>query len=209
MQSDCQFEQQASSGLSSATSSLENLTLLEGARCSTDLSKVTDNQIQDILSSQCDSEFTFRLLRRDDYGRGIMNVLGQLTIVGDVTQEAFEKQFEWMFPLHKDTYHIVVIVDNKLDKIIGSGSLIMERKFLRSTGNCGHIEDVAVDSTYRGKKLGIRLIATLRDIASRALGSYKVTLDCAEHNVKFYEANGFKIKGTQMAWYREGEKQKL
>jgi hypothetical protein len=40
-----------------------------------------------------------------------------------------------MFPKHKDTYHIVVIVDRKLDKLVGTGSLIMERKFLRSTGN--------------------------------------------------------------------------
>lgn len=71
-----------------------------------------------------------------------------------------------MFPAHRDTYFIVVIIDTAKDKVVGSGSLIMERKFLRSTGNCGHIEDVAVDSSYRGKKLGIRLIACLRDIAS-------------------------------------------
>ncbi len=69
-----------------------------------------------------------------------MSVLGQLTIVGDVSQESFEKQFDWMFPQHSDTYIIVVIIDKRLDKVIGSGSLIMERKFLRSTGNVSHPE---------------------------------------------------------------------
>ena len=39
-----------------------------------------------------------------------------------------------MFPSHADTYFIVVIVDRALDKVIGSASLILERKFLRGTG---------------------------------------------------------------------------
>jgi glucosamine-phosphate N-acetyltransferase len=76
-------------------------------------------------------------LQREDFGRGIINVLSQLTIVGDVSQASFEKQFDWMFPSHIDTYFIVVIIDKQLDKVIGSGTLILERKFLRSTGNVG------------------------------------------------------------------------
>lgn len=63
-----------------------------------------------------------------------MNVLSQLTVVGNVTKEQFETQFDQMFPSLADVYYIVVIVDKNLDKIVGSATLIIERKFVRSTG---------------------------------------------------------------------------
>lgn len=63
-----------------------------------------------------------------------MDVLSQLTVVGNVTKEQFETQFDQMFPSLADVYYIVVIVDKNLDKIVGSATLIIERKFVRSTG---------------------------------------------------------------------------
>jgi glucosamine-phosphate N-acetyltransferase len=92
------------------------------------------NSIDDILDKQSDSEFQFRPLLRDDYDRGILDVLGQLTVVGDVTKVSFEERFDWLFPKHNDTYFIIVIVDRAKDKVVGSATLILERKFLRSTG---------------------------------------------------------------------------
>lgn len=64
------------------------------------------------------------------------------------------------------------------------------------------MEDVAVDSSYRGKRLGLRLIQTIKDLAILH-GCYKITLDCSEKNAPFYEQNGFKKKERQMTWYRE------
>jgi len=32
-----------------------------------------------------------------------------------------------------------------LNKIVGAGSVIMEQKFVRNGGVCGHIEDIVVD----------------------------------------------------------------
>lgn len=93
---------------------------------------------------------------------------------------------------------------------------------------CGHIEDVVVDSTYRGKNFGLkcvglctflfsplcRLIEQLKHI-SFAKGCYKVILDCSqkvlralvlacsdEQNVPFYEKTGFKVKEVQMVLYK-------
>lgn len=90
--------------------------------------------MQEILKSQSDEEFTFRLVQRDDFDRGILSVLSQLTVVGEVTRADFESRYDWMFPRHADTYFIVVIVDKKLDKVVGSASLMMERKFVRNAG---------------------------------------------------------------------------
>jgi glucosamine-phosphate N-acetyltransferase len=57
-----------------------------------------------------------------------------LTIVGDVKQEDFEKRFDLLHPRMKDIYKIVVIVDTQKDKIIGSGTIFMEYKFIRHCG---------------------------------------------------------------------------
>ena len=110
-----------------------------------DVSVTFSRMEQEILLSQTDDDFVFRYLQREDYGRGIMNVLGQLTVVGDVSQKDFEKQFDWMFPSHADTYFVVVIVDRNKDMVIGSATLIIEKKFLRS---CGTVSTCACVNYY-------------------------------------------------------------
>ena len=67
-----------------------------------------------------------------------------------------------MFPRLADIYKIMVIEDRAKGKIIGAGSLVVEKKFIRSLGICGHIEDIVVDKSYRGKNLGKRVIETLK-----------------------------------------------
>ena len=63
-----------------------------------------------------------------------MEVLAQLSIVGKVTQQDFEAQYDWMFPSRSDTYFIIVIVDKNKDKVVGTATIFLERKFMRSTG---------------------------------------------------------------------------
>ena len=81
----------------------------------------------------------------------------------------------------KSTYYILVIVDKQLDEIVATGSLILERKFLRSAGTCGHIEDIAVSKKVQGKRLGYYIVTALTDLGEK-VGCYKVILDCSEEN---------------------------
>jgi glucosamine-phosphate N-acetyltransferase len=39
-------------------------------------------------------------------------------------------------------------------RIIATGTLLLERKFARGCGLCGHIEDIVVDAGQRGKGMG-------------------------------------------------------
>ena len=64
--------------------------------------------------------------------------------------------------------------------------MILEKKFIRSLGLAGHIEDIVVREGYRGKNLGLRLIELLKKIA-QVNKCYKVILDCSEKNVAFYK----------------------
>lgn len=84
--------------------------------------------------------------------------------------------------------------------MLACGTLVLERKLIRNCGVCGHVEDVVVDSSARGRGVGKLLLAALTDLA-RQRGCYKVILDCSEDNVEFYTKCGFKRKEVQMALY--------
>jgi hypothetical protein len=51
-----------------------------------------------------------------------------------VTKASFEERYDWIFPRNSDSYFIIAIEDKAKGKVVGSATLILERKFLRSTG---------------------------------------------------------------------------
>lgn len=71
-----------------------------------------------------------------------------------------------------DEYYLLCITDSN-NAIVGTGALIVERKFIHQLGLVGHIEDIAVAKDQQGKKLGLRIIQALDFVAER-VGCYKV-----------------------------------
>jgi GNAT superfamily N-acetyltransferase len=71
-----------------------------------------------------------------------------------------------------DEYFLLCITD-AADKIVGTGALLVERKFIHQLGLVGHIEDIAVAKDQQGKKLGLRIIQAL-DFVAEKVGCYKV-----------------------------------
>lgn len=112
-------------------------------------------------------------------------------------------------------YFPIVVVSKANDQVVGTGTVFMEKKFLRGLSTVGHIEDIAVDKSQQGKKLGFRIIQTLTAI-SEGLGAYKTILNCSDHNTRksirskaegpfveslctaFYEKCGFSKKENEM-----------
>ena len=95
------------------------------------MNSITSNE-QTLLSSSSDDNVTFRLLERTDYALGFPAVLSGLTKGCDYDEATFLKQFDLMFP--STDYKIIVLVSKKTGKIVGSGSLIVEKKFIRNAG---------------------------------------------------------------------------
>jgi len=125
-----------------------------------------------------------------DYSRGFLNLLKELTEVGDITQEQFEDQFASMRS-SPGMYYCTVIVDQNKNEIVGAATLLMERKFIRQCAMRARIEDVVVSPNYRGKQLG-KCIVDLLVKLGQALGAYKISLDCKDQMIPFYESLGFK-----------------
>ena len=80
------------------------------------------------------------------------------------------------------------------EKLLGFASIHVINKINRVS--C-LIEDVVIDSNYRGKGLGKLLINHLIKF-SKTLDSDKIILNSKESNTKFYEKLGFKKNETQM-----------
>ncbi|CAI9766378.1 unnamed protein product [Fraxinus pennsylvanica] len=80
-----------------------------------------------------------------------------------VSNERFQEQFQELTKYGDDPL-VCVIEDDKSGKIVATGSVFVEKKFVRNCGKVGHIEDV-VDSSIRGKQLGKKIIEFLSDHA--------------------------------------------
>lgn len=79
-----------------------------------------------------------------------------------------------------NTYLIVVITSKaEPDKLLATGSVVMERKFIRGLATLGHIEDITVAKETQGQGIGKKLIQALLEI-SASVGAYKTMLDCSE-----------------------------
>jgi glucosamine-phosphate N-acetyltransferase len=84
--------------------------------------------------------------------------------------------------------------------LIGTGTILYEHKFIHNISKIGHIEDICIDTNYRGKGFGQLLINYLIEEAKTNM-CYKVTLYCEENLEKFYNFSGLNKKGIQMAKY--------
>ena len=93
---------------------------------------------------------------------------------------------------------IIIIEDN--NKIIGSGTLLIENKVIHNMGLVAHIEDIVIHNNYKKQGLGKKIIDELINISIQS-NCYKIILDCNEKNVNFYLNSGFTQKKIQMVKY--------
>ncbi|XP_078165911.1 putative glucosamine 6-phosphate N-acetyltransferase 2 [Carex rostrata] len=145
------------------------------------------------------TELNIRRLEISDHAKGFVELLSQLSTCPSPSQSEFEARFADLAALGDD-HHIAVVEDPTLGRIVATGSIFIEKKFLRGCSSVAHIEDVVVDKATRGAHLGQRIINYLVDRAKDA-GCYKVILDCTPELKVFYEKCGFEEKNVQMALY--------
>ncbi|KAH8812771.1 acyl-CoA N-acyltransferase [Xylogone sp. PMI_703] len=155
------------------------------------------------VSDSLPEPYKIRPLERDDYAKGFLDCLKVLTHIGDVTEQQFQERYDWMDTQAKGGYYILVIEDGK--KIVATGVLVVERKFIHNLGTIGHIEEISVREEEQGKHLGLTMIKALDSVAIN-VGCYKCILNCSEKNEAFYIKCGYHKASTEMAHYFEEEK---
>jgi glucosamine-phosphate N-acetyltransferase len=127
---------------------------------------------------------TIRELQPSDLDRGFLDALAALTEV-DLTFEAARSIYADL-PANSRTF-----VAELNGRVVGTATLLIERKFIHGGGRVGHIEDVAVNRAFQRQGIGTLLIEHAARAAENA-GCYKVILDCFDPLVPFYERLGFR-----------------
>ena len=92
-----------------------------------------------------------------------------------------------------------IAIDNVSKKIIGTGTIIYEYKFIHNGSKVAHIEDVIIGKDYKGKGYGKQLI---KELTQRAFDKkcYKIILNCSEEVRSFYEKCGYTHKNIEMEY---------
>lgn len=134
-----------------------------------------------------------RPLEREDYTKGYLSLLSQLTKVGDYDRKTYDAQFDRMKAL-PGVYYVLVIEDVTRQRLVATATLVMELKFIRNAATRGRIEELVVDNEYRKLHLGSYLLELLT-VLSRKLGAYKITLDCQKELEGFYKKYGYVNEG--------------
>lgn len=130
------------------------------------------------------NDIVITLLQREHFDHGFPEVLSVLAPVGLAKMEAVSVWFSR--PVSYKTY---VALDGQ--KVVGTASLLIERKFIHRGGLVAHVEDVAVDANYQGQGIGCSLVGRCIDEA-RQRSCYKVILNCDDELIAFYEKLGFR-----------------
>lgn len=137
------------------------------------------SQIQDI----------FRKLSVDDYHPF-------LELIRDFRDTTFTED-EFIYHFHKIKHNSDIYVVERDNKLIATGTIIYETKFIFNICTLAHIEDICVKVEHRNNGLGKYMLSKLIDVAKENK-CYKVTLDCSDTNVAFYEKCNFEKRGNQM-----------
>jgi len=126
-----------------------------------------------------------------DLSNGFLATLANLADVDMTTEEAREV---FRSRLRNGIRTYVALAG---DQIVGTVTLLVERKFIHRGGLVGHIEDVAAHPDYQNRGIASALVRHATEEARR-LGCYKVILSCFDRLVPFYERLGFRRHDTGM-----------
>ena len=85
--------------------------------------------------------------------------------------------------------HIIVLYE-KDNEVIGTGSLLIEPKLTYNISYLGHIENIYVDEKCRNKGIGKQIVDYLVNYARENL-CYRIDLACEDKLIKFYKEIGF------------------
>ena len=113
------------------------------------------------------SELVFRSIIKEDLD-DVFILLNQLK---EKDIDSLDKDVSWKnFISNTGANSIVGLYENK---IVAYGSIVIENKIRGDVA--GHIEDIVVDTTVRGKMVGVKLVKELVNIG-KSKGCYRITL---------------------------------
>lgn len=148
------------------------------------------------MSNVIDHNFFVRELERGDLDKGFFETLSNLSNASEIE---YSQALQWYNVIKSSPQHKIFVAALHDGNVIGSITILVEKKFIHNGGIVAHIEDVVTRNGYEGIGIGSALVNRALKFAA-SCGCYKVILDCLDNNVAFYEKNGFRRYGVSMRY---------
>lgn len=139
-----------------------------------------------------------RKIEKEDFDKKYLYLLQQLTTID--SDKINKEMFDTFIHKLNENHQIYVIEQMEQHIIIGTITIMFEQKLIHTMGMVCHIEDVIIDTNFRGLKLSKILINKAVELA-KFYRCYKIILNCNDDNIVVYEKNGFKNNGNLMSLY--------
>ena len=133
------------------------------------------------------ADLRIRELCAEDLGNGFLEALDALRPASHIDPADAQAIFERL----DRNPDVTVAVAERDGRIVGTGTLFIQPKFLHGGSTFGHIEDVAVAADLQGSGIGRAVIDFLLARA-QAAGCYKTMLYCEDSVLPFYGKLGFR-----------------
>lgn len=134
------------------------------------------------------------LLIRHAFATDVPGILVCLESLAEVGCTVHVSQSVFICQLRCDHQPYVALIG---DEVVGTATLLLQRKFIHGGGLAARIEDVAVRRDKQRQGIGTALVQELVRVA-KELGMYKITLACSEVNAGFYTRLGFRCHEIEM-----------
>lgn len=96
--------------------------------------------------------------------------------------------------------HIIIVLEDENEKLIGTGTVLIEEKLTYGGCKMGHIENILIHENYRKKGYGEQIVNKLLDLCNNKQ-CYRVDINCTSELENFYKKNGFNKKYICMNVY--------
>lgn len=136
-----------------------------------------------------DLTISIRHINKDD----MLDVLNLLQLISKFNPPQSQFADIWENFCNQTNVHSLVASIN--EKTVGYGSVAIVTNI--RGGKLGHIEDIVCHSDYQKQGIGRAIVSGLFEIA-KSKDCYKVSLQCNEHNVSFYEKCDYDVTGIAM-----------
>lgn len=129
--------------------------------------------------------------------KNLMRILEQLSTGLNSNTEINTVQIKKLLASKSELNKKQLFVVRYEDRVVGTGSVLIEDKLLHNVSKVAHIEDIVIDSEYRGLGLARLLLNELVEY-SKQQKVYKIILDASDNVKEFYEKLGFKRHSNSM-----------
>jgi glucosamine-phosphate N-acetyltransferase len=137
------------------------------------------------------TDYLFRKLNSEDYEQ-------YLLLINDFRETMFTQE-EFINTLKKIELNSEIWVIEKDKKLIGTGTIIFEKKFIFNICTSAHLEDICIKKEERNCGYGKLLVNFLIGEAKKNK-CYKVNLVCNENTKKFYKSCNMEERGVHMSY---------